>query len=369
MTILSWQIEFARPIWFAALAALPLWIVFWRRSLVRMSPRRAFVAILLRGLLLVVVTAGLAGPTATGQRDMAVHVGKAGPPPVTDSCAAGRRCSPRPTHVRAGEPFSLDLLVRSETSGTATVDLLRDGQPEGQETIALAAGENHKSIAGGRAEGDVASGVFGQCIRHTPCAVRKTRGTRSVPATCRSMSIRRRGCCWWRARRCWPSICERHWRARMSRWKSGPELPDGRGCIDRYDLIILSNVPAEAVSKAQMAALQSYVRDAGGGLIAVGGDHSFTVGGYRGTPLEEILPVISESNTPKPKPTLAMVLVLDISGSMNDPVSKGAKERNIDLAKDALRTRRPHADAARPSGRAGLRGHQPLDLAAWPGCG
>ena len=32
-----------------------------------------------------------------------------------------------------------------------------------------------------------------------------------------------------------------------------------------------------------------------------------------------------------------MVLVLDISGSMNDPVSKGSKERNIDLAKEALR--------------------------------
>ncbi len=73
------------------------------------------------------------------------------------------------------------------------------------------------------------------------------------------------------------------------------------------------------------------------GLIAVGGDHSFTVGGYRHTPLDEMLPVISESHTTQPKATLAMVLVLDISGSMNDPVSKGAKERNIDLAKEALR--------------------------------
>ena len=107
--------------------------------------------------------------------------------------------------------------------------------------------------------------------------------------------------------------------------------------MDRYDLIILSNVPADAISKTQTAALHNYVHDSGGGLIVIGGDHAFTVGGYRHTPLEEMLPVISESHSIRPKPTLAMVLVLDISGSMNDPVSKGAKERNIDLAKEALR--------------------------------
>ena len=47
--------------------------------------------------------------------------------------------------------------------------------------------------------------------------------------------------------------------------------------------------------------------------------------------------MISEERKDKPKPTLAMVLVLDISGSMNDPAAN-AKIRNIDLAKEALRT-------------------------------
>ena len=35
MTISSWQIEFAQPLWFALLAALPLLLIFWRRSLVQ----------------------------------------------------------------------------------------------------------------------------------------------------------------------------------------------------------------------------------------------------------------------------------------------------------------------------------------------
>ena len=38
MTIFAWQFDFARPVWLAVLAALPLWIVYWRRSLVVVSP-------------------------------------------------------------------------------------------------------------------------------------------------------------------------------------------------------------------------------------------------------------------------------------------------------------------------------------------
>ena len=66
MTISSWQIEFARPLWFALLAALPLLLIFWRRSLVHASLGRKIVSLLLRSLLLLLVAAGLAGPKATG---------------------------------------------------------------------------------------------------------------------------------------------------------------------------------------------------------------------------------------------------------------------------------------------------------------
>jgi len=78
-----------------------------------------------------------------------------------------------------------------------------------------------------------------------------------------------------------------------------------------------------------MELLRGYVRDYGGGLIAVGGDQAFTPGGYHGTALEEILPVWSERAGNHPKPTLAMVLVLDCSGSMEG--------KSIELAKQAIR--------------------------------
>ena len=62
----------------------------------------------------------------------------------------------------------------------------------------------------------------------------------------------------------------------MSMSKCKPELPAGQ--LAAYDLIILSNVPAAALPEPRMKALQTYVRDDRGGLIAIGGDHSFTAG-------------------------------------------------------------------------------------------
>ena len=61
----------------------------------------------------------------------------------------------------------------------------------------------------------------------------------------------------------------------------------------------------------------------------IGGDQSFGLGGYYKTTLEEILPVRSNFDKEKEKPSLAMVLVIDKSGSMG-----GAK---MEMAKDAAK--------------------------------
>ena len=93
-------------------------------------------------------------------------------------------------------------------------------------------------------------------------------------------------------------------------------------------LVILSNVSAFALSEAQQRSLAAFVRDLGGGLIAVGGDRSFSVGGYQKTPLEEVLPV--ETDRAKLKfLSMSMVIVIDRSGSM-----MGEK---LDMAKSAAR--------------------------------
>jgi hypothetical protein len=76
-----------------------------------------------------------------------------------------------------------------------------------------------------------------------------------------------------------------------------------------------------------MANLERYVRDLGGTLLMVGGERSFGPGGFDNTLLEEISPVTFDMQRQRNQPSLAMLLVIDRSGSMD-----GLK---LEMAKDA----------------------------------
>jgi Ca-activated chloride channel homolog len=328
MTISVWQIEFAQPLWFALLAALPLLLIYWRRSLLNVSTARKILSYLLRGLLILLVAAALAGPKATGPADLHGLVTKVTttpavipPPPVVLT---------GPDRARAGEPFTLDVLVRSRSAETAEVDLLRNGQPPLHERIELKAGDNYKAFPVTVVRPSHV--VYTARVKSDQFSAATDGGTAGCAVIIgpppRVLLVESR-----------PLLAEDLKNALAGdniEVEVQPQLP--AGSLAAYDLIMLSNVPASALPELRMKALQTYVHDDRGGLIAIGGDHSFTVGGYRHSLLEEILPVISEERKDRPKPTLAMVLVVDISGSMNDTIAGNAKIRNIDLAKEALRT-------------------------------
>jgi len=99
------------------------------------------------------------------------------------------------------------------------------------------------------------------------------------------------------------------------------QVPDDLLSFQRYDLIVLDNVPAYALGTQQQELMSRYVHDLGGGLVMVGGDNSFGAGGWNNTPVEGILPL--ELNPPRELrlAEAALVLVLDKSGSMNRPVA------------------------------------------------
>ena len=107
------------------------------------------------------------------------------------------------------------------------------------------------------------------------------------------------------------------------------QLPTRPEDLDGVSSVVLVNVPASQLTEQQMQALQDFVKSFGGGLVALGGAASFGMGDYGGTPLEHALPVISQPPDHEELPTLALALLIDKSGSMNEgaPVSKIAMAR------------------------------------------
>ena len=93
--------------------------------------------------------------------------------------------------------------------------------------------------------------------------------------------------------------------------------------LSNYSAVILENVAAENLGMAGMNVLSHWVRDAGGGLVMTGGRNSYAVGGYYGSPLAEVLPVSLEMRQEHRKFSVAIVMVLDRSGSMAVPVGGG----------------------------------------------
>jgi len=91
--------------------------------------------------------------------------------------------------------------------------------------------------------------------------------------------------------------------------KVSDRFPDTLAEIQSYDVIFLSNIAAGDLGLDSMRLLESAVRDFGVGLVCVGGDQTYAAGGYRGTPLEEMLPVQMELNSKKVIPNGALAIV------------------------------------------------------------
>ena len=99
--------------------------------------------------------------------------------------------------------------------------------------------------------------------------------------------------------------------------------------LNNFEAVLLSDVSAAALSVSQMNLLRTYVSELGGGLVMLGSEQSFGLGGYYKTPIEEILPVYCDLQKEQDKPSLAICFVIDRSGSMGG--------QRMELAKDAAK--------------------------------
>ena len=123
-------------------------------------------------------------------------------------------------------------------------------------------------------------------------------------------------------------------------------VPSSIATLAGYDAVVLDDVSADDLGQAAMDALQTYVRDLGRGLVMLGGKHSYGAGGFLNTPIEETLPVYMTVRDRTRNPDVALVAVVDKSGSMADchctsdnrsTAQSGQRGfEKVDIAKEAI---------------------------------
>ncbi len=105
------------------------------------------------------------------------------------------------------------------------------------------------------------------------------------------------------------------------------ELPTSAAQLCAYDQVILNNVANKDLPEKFAEVLQSYVSEYGGGLFTVGGDKAYDRSDMYGSLYQEMLPVQAINYTPP----VAVMLVIDTSGSMSELDNYGANK--LDWAK------------------------------------
>ncbi len=98
-----------------------------------------------------------------------------------------------------------------------------------------------------------------------------------------------------------------------------------------YKSIVLVDTYIDDLPKGFLANLETYVKDYGCGFICCGGEDSFALGGYRDSVIETVLPVDMELRNMNEMPSMAMVMVIDHSGSMSGR-APGTAGSNLDVA-------------------------------------
>ncbi|HEX8919294.1 MAG TPA: VWA domain-containing protein, partial [Chloroflexota bacterium] len=110
------------------------------------------------------------------------------------------------------------------------------------------------------------------------------------------------------------------------------EVPPSLPYLQTYGAIVLVDTPAPSLGTDLMNQLVPYVRDLGRGLVVIGGQEAYGVGGYGQTPLEKILPVKMDLPQRRDTPSAGVVLIIEsLEANMPVNISKEAGKGVIRL--------------------------------------
>lgn len=217
-----------------------------------------------------------------------------------------------PESVREGESIDLVATIWSSTETDATLQLYQDGTLLSEQTLKLRAGGN-RFVGSAKADSPgyhhyraiVSSAADTLPQNNELASYTVVRDQARVLLIAEQASEARE------VRRALES------NGRLVDIMAPSSVPTRLTGLKLYDAIGLVNVPANDLTLEQMRTLQSYVKSSGRGLVVIGGDRSYGLGDYLGTPIEETIPVSVRPPSAEQKSTVALLLIVDKSGSMS----------------------------------------------------
>ena len=100
-------------------------------------------------------------------------------------------------------------------------------------------------------------------------------------------------------------------------------FPTTREDLYRYRALVLGSIEASFFTHDQLAMIADFVSERGGTLLMLGGRRAFAEGGYKGTPLEDVLPVVLDEPTgATPTDRLAFLKVEPTPAGANHPITR-----------------------------------------------
>ncbi len=225
-----------------------------------------------------------------------------------------------PRQLKAGEPFDLVARIRSNVVTTAKVKLYQNQFLLGERDIEIKKGAQDLPWPNLKADGSFISYEL-EIIPALDTVAENNRASataslRGEPRVLLVDSEETNG-------RALADVLRREKITVETRGLTG--LPKTIEDLQQFDLFMLSDVSALNLGREQMDLYRRWVQDFGGGFVMIGGENSYGVGGYYRTPIEQMLPVRMEHDDRQDTPTVAMLVVLDRSGSMTAMVGSQTK--------------------------------------------
>lgn len=235
-----------------------------------------------------------------------------------------------PLVLRQGESYDIDTLLHSERPVSVTLKLVQNQATLAEDVISLEAGDNRFSVPATASEAGLhtfrvsiaaAAGDDRQLQNNSMSAFTQIYPPPKILIVAAEQSQGSRLAALLR-------------NAGYQTEVVGPDgLPTRISELEQYAGMVLANVPAPALKLEQMIAVQEFVSGLGRGLLVTGGRNSFNLGRYDGTPLADVLPLSLEPPPREERPPVALLLIIDHSGSMLE--IRGSTTDRLTMAKEA----------------------------------